>query len=138
MNSILFVDDDKNLLNLYQQEFQEDGYEVCTANNGYSAIKSLDGRFPDLVVLDIHMPGMDGIELLGKLLSKNRSLPVVINTAFSSYKDNFMCWAADAYVVKSGDLSELKAAIFRVLTEHGALQNNDSRTTEANRRDGSN
>jgi DNA-binding response OmpR family regulator len=46
------------------------------------------------------MPGMDGIEALGKILGKDKTIPVIINTACGTYKDNFMTWSADAYVVK--------------------------------------
>ena len=58
---------------------------------------------------------MDGVELLGRLLAVNNRLPVVIHTAFNHYKDNFMTWAADAYVVKHSDCEELKQTIRQVL-----------------------
>jgi DNA-binding response OmpR family regulator len=58
---------------------------------------------------------MDGIEALGHILSKDGTIPVVLHTAYSSYKDNFMTWSADAYVVKSADLSELKSRLREVL-----------------------
>jgi CheY-like chemotaxis protein len=62
------------------------------------------------------MPGMDGIETLGRILSMDNELPVIIHTAYAQYKDNFMSWSADAYIVKSpSGLAELKAAIQRVL-----------------------
>ena len=61
------------------------------------------------------MPGMDGIEALGRILGQDNTLPVILNTAYSSYKDNFMSWSADAYVVKSSDLTELKAEIRKAL-----------------------
>ena len=70
-----------------------------------------------MVVLDIAMPGMDGIETLGRVLSKDNRLPVILHTAYATYKDNFMTWSADAYVVKSSDLSELKSEISRVLAK---------------------
>jgi DNA-binding response OmpR family regulator len=67
------------------------------------------------VVLDIAMPGMDGVEALGRILSQDNRLPVILHTAYATYKDNFMTWSADAYVVKSSDRSELKIEIERVL-----------------------
>jgi CheY-like chemotaxis protein len=60
---------------------------------------------------------MDGIEALGRILADDKRIPVVLNTAYGTYKDNFMSWAADAYVVKSGDLNELKQTVRRLLTE---------------------
>ena len=65
--------------------------------------------------MDINLPKMDGIETMGRVLSKNKEVPVIINTAYSNYKDSFMSWAADAYVVKSSDLSEIKSKIKEVL-----------------------
>ena len=59
---------------------------------------------------------MHGLDALRKLLSINPNIPVIIHTAYSHYKDNFMSWAAEEYVVKSSDLTELKNAIKRVLT----------------------
>ena len=70
---------------------------------------------PDLVVLDIVMPGMDGIEILGRLLSHDNKLPVIFHTAYTGYQDNFMSWAADAYLIKSSDLTELKTRIRETL-----------------------
>ena len=61
-----------------------------------------------LVVLDIRMPGMDGIAALNAILGKNRRVPVILNTAYPQYKENFMTWGAEAYVVKSSGLTELK------------------------------
>jgi DNA-binding response OmpR family regulator len=115
MAKLLVVDDDTNQRMLYKQELTDDGYEVSLAANGPEALQRLDEEKPDLVILDISMPGMDGIEALGKILAKDKTMPVILNTAYSTYKDNFMTWSADAYVVKSGDLSELKEKIKEVL-----------------------
>jgi len=68
-----------------------------------------------VVLMDIRMPRMDGIEAMGKMLNDRRDLPVILNTAYSSYKDDFRSWPASAYVIKSSDLSELKRALTQVL-----------------------
>jgi len=94
-----------------------DGYAVCAAASGDEALAAAAKAMPDLVVIDIAMPAMDGLELLGRLLALNHHLPVIIHTAYASYKDNFMCWAADAYVVKRGDLRELRDTVRNVLTK---------------------
>jgi DNA-binding response OmpR family regulator len=121
MAKLLVVDDDKNLRLLYEQELEEDGHEVVLASSGPEALDYLKANRPDLIILDISMPGMDGIEALGKILARDKTMPVILNTAYSTYKDNFMTWSADAYVVKSGDLTELKAKIKDVLKTRGML-----------------
>jgi len=113
MITVLVVEDDKNQRLLYEQELKLEGYEVVTAADGKDALEKIQEQLPDLIIMDINMPKMDGIETMGKILGKNREIPVIINTAYSNYKDNFMSWAADAYIVKSSDLSELKNTVKR-------------------------
>ncbi|GAX60527.1 cheY-like receiver protein [Candidatus Scalindua japonica] len=117
MTTILVVEDDKNQRLLYEQELMLEGYEVVTASDGKEAMEKVHEQQPDIIIMDINMPKMDGIETMGKILSKNREIPVVINTAYSNYKDNFMSWAADAYIVKSSDLLELKKTVKEVLAK---------------------
>ena len=117
MATILVVEDDKNQRLLYEQELKLEGYEVVTASDGKDALEKIQEQLPDLIIMDINMPKMDGIETMGKILGKNRDIPVIINTAYSNYKDNFMSWAADAYIVKSSDLSELKNTVKEVLAK---------------------
>ena len=111
MAKILVIDDEKNARILYERDLVEEGYEVATAANGREALKQFLSDRPDLVVLDIQMPGMDGLEVLAQLLALDRKLPVLLNSAYPSYRDNFLCWAADDFIVKSSDLTELKDAI---------------------------
>lgn len=111
MKTILLVEDDKNQLLLYKQELSLEGYSIITAQDGQEAIKKVKEHTPDLIVMDINMPKVNGIEALGKILSEHRKIPIIINTAYSSYKDNFMSWSADAYIIKSSDLKELKDKI---------------------------
>ncbi len=117
MATILVVEDDKNQRLLYEQELKLEGYEVVTASDGKDALEKIQEQLPDLIIMDINMPKMDGIETMGKILGKNREIPVIINTAYSNYKDNFMSWAADAYIVKSSDLVELKSTVKEVLAK---------------------
>ncbi len=117
MTKILLVEDDKNQRKLYEQELTDEGYEVVTAPGGIEALAELEKDRPDLVIMDISMPGMDGIEALGKILGVDNTIPVILNTAYANYKDNFLSWAADAYVVKSSDLEEIKKTIKEVLAK---------------------
>lgn len=120
MATILIVEDDEHQQILFKEELAEEGYDVVVASSGQESLEMVQRIEPDCVVLDIAMPGMDGIEALGRLLASNNQLPVILHTAYATYKDNFMTWSADAYVVKSQDLSELKSEIRRVLAKRGS------------------
>ncbi len=117
MTTILVVEDDKNQRLLYEQELKLEGYEVVTASDGKEALEKAQEQLPNIIIMDINIPKMDGIETMGKILSRNKEIPIIINTAYSNYKDNFMSWAADAYIVKSSDLSELKNTVKEVLAK---------------------
>ena len=108
---LLVVEDEINQGLLYEQELEDDGYEVDVVNSGAEALEIVKINSYDLVILDIGMPEMDGLETLGRLLGIDNKIPVILCTAYPSYKDNFMSWAADAYVIKSSDLTELKEKI---------------------------
>jgi DNA-binding response OmpR family regulator len=115
MKTILVVEDDESQRLLYHDELTECGYEVMLAANGKEALNQLDAAKSDLIILDIVMPEMDGMEALGRIIRKYRDVPIILNTAYSNYRDDFMSWAADAYIVKSADLRELKAKIQEIL-----------------------
>ncbi len=117
MAHLLIVDDEENLRAHYEQEFRDLGYRVTGVSNGHDALQRIKDARPDLVILDIAMPGMDGIELLNQIFACDKTIPVVLNTAYPNHKDNFMTWSANAYVVKSGDLSELIEKVRELLSE---------------------
>lgn len=118
---ILVVEDEEGLRLLYEEELESEGYEVLTARNGKEAIQQLEQGRPDLIILDIVMPVMDGIEALGRIVGKDRKIPIILNSSYPGYRQDFMSWAADAYVTKSTDLGELKDKI-RILLEKGKAQ----------------
>ena len=120
MTNILVVEDEKNQALLYKNELTAEGYNVLVARDVREAITMTKLNPPDLVVLGINMPGMDGIEAVGKILGENNRIPLIINTAYSSFKDNFVTWLTDAYIVKSADLSELKKTIKELLGKRKA------------------
>ncbi len=111
MKTILVADDEEAIRDLLAEELTDEGYRVLTASNARDALKMVETEHLDLVILDIRMPGMDGLEALPRILGMKEGLPVILNTAYSQYKESFMSWAADAYVVKSSDLTELKQKI---------------------------
>jgi len=119
MAKVLLVENDRNQGALCREVLTDEGYEVTLARNGREAIPLL-AKHPDVVILDLHMPNMDGIEALGRILSFDNTQPVIIHSAYPAYMDNFMTWSADAFVVKSADFGELKATIHSVLTPEDA------------------
>ena len=122
MEKILCVDDDPSILQLYEEEFSEDGYEVVLTANAKEALRKYQTERPELVILDIRMPGGNGIEVLTEILGKDRQASIVINTAFPQYRENFMTWGAEAYIIKSSDLGELKQKVREVLNKRQAEQ----------------
>jgi CheY-like chemotaxis protein len=115
VKKILVVEDNENQRLLYHDELAEAGYEVILAANGKEALNQLDSAEPHLVILDIVMPVMDGMEALGRIIRKYRDIPVILNTSYPGYRDDFMSWGVDAYVIKSGDLEELKRKVREIL-----------------------
>jgi DNA-binding NtrC family response regulator len=115
MAKVLVVDDDESLRMLYSRELTNEGHEVETVPSGKDAIESIKVSRPDIVVLDIKMEGMDGLSVLEEIMKLDKTIPVILNTAYSTFKSDFTTWSADAYVVKSSDLSELKQTIDQVV-----------------------
>jgi len=111
---ILIVDDDQNILRLYKEELEEEGYTVVTASNGQEAMDRFEKEVPDLVTLDILLPDVDGIKLLRQMKEKRPRMPVIMSTAYD-YRDDFAVWASEAYIVKSADLTELKSTIKKLI-----------------------
>ena len=120
MAKILIVDDEVNVRKLYSEELENEGYTAFSAATIDEAIEILEKKHPDLIVLDIKLGEESGIECLLKIIEYRKDLPVVINSAYSVYKDNFKTWAADAYIVKSMDLGPLKEKIRELLEENGS------------------
>ncbi len=110
---ILVVDDEESIHLLYREELEEEGYEVISAMDGEEALALFDESCPDLVILDINMPGMDGIEVLRQMKQKRPDVPVILSSAYPEYKQDLASWASDDYIVKSFNLDELKDSVKR-------------------------
>jgi len=109
------VDDEQEQLSLYEQALREEGYLVLCARNGKEALRCLEASSFDLVILDVVMPVMDGIEALGKIVSRYRKMPIILHSGYPHYHTDFMTWLADAFVVKSSDVSILKESVKALL-----------------------
>lgn len=97
MYSILIVDDEPNYLVVLSELLKDEGFEVFTAADGFSGLKLVEDVDLDLVVTDMQMPGMNGLELLQKVKEKNRDLPVVVITAFAEVEKAVQAMQAGAY-----------------------------------------
>jgi len=115
MAKILVVDDEEHIRLLYLEEFRDAGYEVITAESGYKLLELIEREKPDLIVLDIKMVDYNGLDLLQDIRAKFYDLPVILSTAYDTFKEDTKSMAADFYVVKSFDLTELKKKIAMAL-----------------------
>lgn len=118
MKKVLVIDDEENIRLLYKEELKDMGYQVTVAATAEEAMEKIERDKPDIITLDIKMPGMDGIEFMRKLKEEKNEIPVILCSAFGRYKQDFRVWASDAYVVKSADLRELKSTIKEILGEN--------------------
>jgi len=116
---ILIVDDEENIRLLFKEELEDEGYTVDLASNGFEAIDKVKNNSYDLVVLDIKMPGIDGIQTLNEIKKINTNQPIILCSAYGEFRQDFSSWASDAYVVKSADTKELKQTIAKILTQNG-------------------
>jgi two-component system response regulator (stage 0 sporulation protein F) len=111
MATILVVDDERHILQYYSEELAEAGHEVLTLDSGDSLLEKISLCRPDVVVLDIKLGKWDGLELLQDIRKNFYNMPVILCTAYETFKKDLRSIAADYYVTKSYDLSELKGRI---------------------------
>lgn len=116
MARVLLIDDEAHLRLLYRLELELDGYEVLEVGTGKEALHLLEQEEVDAVVMDLRLPDMPWHRLMDELLARRQNLPIVINTAYEQWRNDFHCWGADAYVVKSSDVSELRRALTEVVS----------------------
>ena len=117
MKKILLVDDEESIQIVYREEFEDEGYQVISALDGVTGLEKFKEEEPDLVILDIQMPGMNGVEVLRQMKMLKPSVPVILSSAYQEFKRDLVTWASDEYVVKSGNLDELKKTVRTLLGE---------------------
>jgi two-component system NtrC family response regulator len=131
METILIVDDEKNYPRILSAVLEEEGFETFCANSGYEALEILKNIDVDLVLTDMKMPKMDGIELLEKIKGKNKDLPVIMMTAYGTVDKavEAMQKGAYSYILKPFDNNRLilyvnKAiGMYRMVKENRQLRN---------------
>jgi DNA-binding response OmpR family regulator len=112
---ILVVDDEEFLCQLYSQELSDEGYDVFTLTDGKHVMGAIQKYQPQLVVLDIRIGASNGLDLLQDIRNRYYNMPVVLHSAYSTYKHDWRSMAADYYVVKSADPTDLKNKIRQAL-----------------------
>jgi len=129
MNSdlILLVDDEANIVQLVRLYLERDGYQVQSAGNGLDALKAVDTFHPALVVLDIMLPGLDGMEVVRRLRSDHNNVPVLMLTARDEDIDKILGLelGADDYMTKPFNPRELVARVKAILRRSETSNSSD-------------
>jgi len=122
--TILVVDDEKNTREALSKILSEDGYDVIAAADGYQALDAVARDLPDLILADLKMPGMDGLELLSRIRLKDYDTPFVIMTAFGTVETavEALKKGAEDYLTKPINIDELEIQIRRILSRRRLLQ----------------
>ncbi|MFH0778406.1 MAG: response regulator [Candidatus Eisenbacteria bacterium] len=117
MKKILVGDDEIRIRLLYEEVLSEAGYHVIAAKDGREVCERFVSERPDLVILDIKMPGMHGIEVLERIRSVDKSVPVIISTAYQKMQEDVMVSTSEvaAFITKPIDINNLRAEVKRVL-----------------------
>ena len=119
MKTILVADDDKNIRELLKIELSLQGYQVVLANNGLEALTKIKDRTPDLLILDIKMPDMNGLEVLEALWKENKKFPIIICSAYEEMRHDYTIWASRVagFITKPIDLNKLGALVEKSLAD---------------------
>jgi chemotaxis response regulator CheB len=115
--SVVVCDDSALMRNLVGKMVENaDGLVLAgKAMNGRFLLQKLPRLQPDVIVLDLEMPDMNGIDVLRRMKTQNPAIPVILSSAFPEFKQDLGAWASDEYVVKSSNLQQLKDAVHRQL-----------------------
>jgi DNA-binding NtrC family response regulator len=117
MARILVVDDEKNIRTLFEAELTDAGHEVETASGGKEALEKFQKQEFDLLIVDIRMPDMTGLELMEKVRAVNMRVPMIVCTALKALEDDYTIWESQiaAFLAKPVDLDDLKAEVKKAL-----------------------
>ncbi len=123
---LLVVDDEVKMRRVLQMFFEDTGYIVVQAENGEEALQELEVQRPDLVICDMRMPRMNGMELLRRVKLKSPALPIIIMTAYGEVKTavEAMKMGAENYVTKPLDMEELRILVARAIEKSSLIREN--------------
>lgn len=122
---ILLVDDDPNILQVLRRTLEKDGYDVIAFGDPLLAIEHLKREKVDLVITDLQMPGIDGIQLLDRVKNLHPHIPVIVQTAFATIETAVMAtkWGAYNYLMKPFSVKKVREAVESAIAS-AALQGN--------------
>src|SRR5256885_53700 len=129
MTKILIVEDEPNMVAGLRDNFEYEGYEVITAPDGVAGLERAIAEKPDLVILDVMMPRMSGLEVCKQIRAKRASIPIIMLTARGQEVDKVVGLelGADDYVTKPFSIRELLARVKSVLRRTAVLTNDQNR-----------
>jgi two-component system, response regulator, stage 0 sporulation protein F len=118
MKTILIVDDQPGIRMLLDEVFSKEGFHTISAGNGFEALKKAEEFKPDLVLLDMKLPGMDGIEILKRLKNRGGGPQVVMMTAYGELDliEETIDYGAARYFTKPFDVFEIRDVVKRMLS----------------------
>jgi len=120
--TVLVVDDEPDMRKMLAYDLSQEGYEVFTAEDGYAALEAVRKRKFDLVITDLKMPGMDGVETVAALKSIEPETEIIVATAYATVETAVECMRRGAfdYIRKPYNLDEMRMLVERVLVPDGA------------------
>jgi DNA-binding response OmpR family regulator len=117
--TILIADRSRNILEFLQREMSAEGYLVQVANNGPNVLKIINLEHPDLLILDLDIPYLNGLEILEKLENEKQSIPVIVHSFLDGVENNLVIQKIAAFIEKNGkNVTNLKALIAEVLRKY--------------------
>jgi DNA-binding response OmpR family regulator len=117
MRRILFVDSEPHIQQLCLEELQDEGYEVLLAGSGGDVVRMVDTYNPDVVILEILLPDMSGLET-GRMVKGSSKQTRLVYYSHCQPPQDPAEWGADAYVLKSPDLADLKETLRTLMRNH--------------------
>ena len=117
MKRILVADDEANIRLLFEQVLAEDGHQAVTVATGREAVRKILKEDFDLIILDIKMPDMNGLEVIQKIRELKKATPVMVCSAFKHLEDDYVVktGAVTAYLTKPVNLAEMRAKVKEIL-----------------------
>ena len=123
MAKVLVIDDAENVRTLIAIVLKPLGYDVLLADNGWTGLEQYRREHPDVIVLDVNMPGMSGIEVLKEIRSVDRTQPVIVVTGDSTPKTEreVRALGASEFIIKGASVHSLGDTIKRLLRDHDRM-----------------